>query len=168
MQALTKGMKTALLIVYLVPAVVFRPYLQPAMIMTAIPFGIVGAVIGHLIMGYSLSLISFFGIVALSGVVVNDSLVLIDLANRKQRLGQSGYAAVVNAAVARFRPILLTTLTTFFRPHADDLRDFPPGPVSCSHGYFPWLRHPLCHRHHPGSGTVPVPDPARYTYTDDR
>ena len=65
-------------------------------------------------MGYSLSLVSFFGIVALSGVVVNDSLVLIDLANRKRNLGQNGYAAVVNAAVSRFRPILLTTLTTFF------------------------------------------------------
>jgi multidrug efflux pump subunit AcrB len=114
MQALAKGMATALLLVYVLLAVVFRSYIQPAIIMTAIPFGIVGAVLGHLIMGYSLSLISFFGIVALSGVVVNDSLVLIDLANRKQILGQTGYAAVVNAAVSRFRPILLTTLTTFF------------------------------------------------------
>lgn len=114
MQALAKGMATALLLVYVLLAVVFRSYAQPAIIMTAIPFGIVGAVMGHLIMGYSLSLVSFFGIVALSGVVVNDSLVLIDLANRKQNLGQNGYAAVVNAAVSRFRPILLTTLTTFF------------------------------------------------------
>jgi multidrug efflux pump subunit AcrB len=114
MQALAKGMGTALLLVYVLLAVVFRSYVQPAIIMTAIPFGIVGAVMGHLIMGYSLSLVSFFGIVALSGVVVNDSLVLIDLANRKRNLGQNGYAAVVNAAVSRFRPILLTTLTTFF------------------------------------------------------
>ena len=114
MQALARGMATALLLVYVLLAVVFRSYVQPAIIMTAIPFGIVGAVMGHLIMGYSLSLISFFGIVALSGVVVNDSLVLIDLANRKQVLGHNGYAAVVNAAVSRFRPILLTTLTTFF------------------------------------------------------
>ncbi len=114
MQALARGMATALLLVYVLLAVVFRSYIQPAIIMTAIPFGIVGAVLGHLIMGYSLSLISFFGIVALSGVVVNDSLVLIDLANRKRMEGQTGYAAVVNAAVSRFRPILLTTLTTFF------------------------------------------------------
>jgi multidrug efflux pump subunit AcrB len=114
MQSLFSGMMVALLLVYVLLAVVFRSYLQPAIIMTAIPFGIVGAVIGHLFMGYSLSLISFFGIVALSGVVVNDALVLIDLANRKQASGQSNYAAVVNAAVSRFRPILLTTLTTFF------------------------------------------------------
>jgi multidrug efflux pump subunit AcrB len=114
MQALARGMGTALLLVYVLLAVVFRSYIQPAIIMTAIPFGVVGAVLGHLIMGYSLSLISFFGIVALSGVVVNDSLVLIDLANRKHREGQTGYAAVVNAAVSRFRPIILTTLTTFF------------------------------------------------------
>ena len=107
-------MATALLLVYVLLAVVFRSYIQPAIIMAAIPFGIVGAVLGHLVMGYSLSLVSFFGIVALSGVVVNDSLVLIDLANRKRNLGQTGYAAVVNGAVSRFRPILLTTLTTFF------------------------------------------------------
>lgn len=114
MQALARGMATALLLVYVLLAVVFRSYIQPAIIMTAIPFGIVGAVMGHLLMGYSLSLVSFFGIVALSGVVVNDALVLIDLANRKHRRGQRSYAAVVNAAVSRFRPILLTTLTTFF------------------------------------------------------
>jgi multidrug efflux pump subunit AcrB len=114
LQALAQGMAAALLMVYVLLAVVFKSYIQPAIIMTAIPFGIVGAVLGHLIMGFSLSLLSFFGIVALSGVVVNDSLVLIDLANRKQLLGQTGYAAVVNAAVGRFRPILLTTLTTFF------------------------------------------------------
>ncbi len=114
MQALARGMGTALLLVYVLLAVVFRSYIQPAIIMTAIPFGIVGAVMGHLVMGYSLSLVSFFGIVALSGVVVNDALVLIDLANRKHSQGQSNYAAVVNAAVSRFRPILLTTLTTFF------------------------------------------------------
>lgn len=114
MQALFSGMMVALLLVYVLLAVAFRSYVQPGIIMAAIPFGIVGAVMGHLIMGYSLSLISFFGIVALSGVVVNDALVLIDLANRKRRRGQNSYAAVVNAAVSRFRPILLTTMTTFF------------------------------------------------------
>ncbi len=113
-QALAKGMMIALLVVYILLAVVFRSYFQPVIIMMAIPFGVVGAIIGHLLMGYSLSLISFFGIVALSGVVVNDSLVLIDLANRKRKEEHTPYAAVINAAVARFRPILLTTLTTFF------------------------------------------------------
>ncbi len=114
MQALARGMVVAMLLVYVLLAVAFRSYIQPAIIMTAIPFGIVGAVIGHLFMGYSLSLISFFGIVALSGVVVNDALILIDLANRKRLEGQNSYAGVVNAAVSRFRPILLTTMTTFF------------------------------------------------------
>jgi multidrug efflux pump subunit AcrB len=81
--------------------------------MISIPFGIVGAVAGHLIMGYSLSIISMFGIVALSGVVVNDSLVLIDFANRKKLAGLHKHYAVRQAAIHRFRPVLLTTLTTF-------------------------------------------------------
>ena len=81
--------------------------------MSAIPFGIVGAVIGHLIMGYSLSVLSMFGVVALCGVVVNDSLVLIDFANRKERSGMKRWDAVHQAGIQRFRPIILTTLTTF-------------------------------------------------------
>jgi multidrug efflux pump subunit AcrB len=70
-------------------------------------------VAGHLIMGYSLSVLSLFGIVALSGVVVNSSLVLIDFANRQRRRGRPAFDAVLDAAVQRFRPIILTTLTTF-------------------------------------------------------
>jgi multidrug efflux pump subunit AcrB len=82
--------------------------------MCCIPFGLVGAVAGHIIMGYNLSLMSLFGIVALSGVVVNDSLVLIDFANRRQREeGKSPREAVQLAGIARFRAIILTTLTTF-------------------------------------------------------
>ena len=81
--------------------------------MLSIPFGIVGAVIGHLLMGFSLSVMSLFGVVALSGVVVNDSLVLIDFANRKQRTGLGRHQAVHEAGIHRFRPILLTSLTTF-------------------------------------------------------
>jgi multidrug efflux pump subunit AcrB len=73
---------------------------------------VVGAIVGHLVMGYSLSILSLFGIVALSGVVVNDSLVLIDFANRRKREGQNGHDAILGAALQRFRPILLTTLTT--------------------------------------------------------
>ncbi len=111
--ALLIGLGMAVLGVYALLAVPLRSYIQPLIIMVSIPFGIVGAVLGHLLMGYSLSLVSLFGIVALSGVVVNDSLVLIDCANGKRRLGQSALAAIHQAGVQRFRPILLTTVTTF-------------------------------------------------------
>ena len=95
-------------------AIPFRSYVQPLIVMVSIPFGIIGAVIGHLVMGYSLSILSMFGIVALSGVVVNDSLILIDFANRGVReRGLSHRQAVLEAAIRRFRPIMLTTLTTF-------------------------------------------------------
>lgn len=114
MQSLVKGLMMAMFIIYALLAIPFKSYFQPAIIMLSIPFGIVGAVLGHLIMGYSLSIISMFGIVALSGVVVNDSLVLIDLTNRKRAGGLEANKSVVDAAIDRFRPILLTTLTTFF------------------------------------------------------
>ena len=81
--------------------------------MSAIPFGLVGAVIGHKCMGFNLSLLSMFGIVALTGVVVNDSLILIDLINRKRREEIDLTQVVRDSAVRRFRPIILTTLTTF-------------------------------------------------------
>lgn len=113
-RGLMRGFLLALGVIYAVLAIPFGSYIQPLIIMTAIPFGIVGAVFGHMAMGYALSLMSLMGIVALSGVVVNDSLVLIDYANQIAR--QSGGPAVrvmVTAAVRRFRPILLTTLTTF-------------------------------------------------------
>ena len=114
MAALVKGMVVALLLVYLLLAIPFRSYIQPVIIMVSIPFGIVGAIAGHLLMGYNLSLLSMFGIVALSGVVVNDALVLIDFANRKVKEGFTPYAAIVKAGTQRFRPIILTTMTTFF------------------------------------------------------
>ncbi len=113
MTSLYQGLGLALLVIYGLLAIPFRSYLQPAIIMFSIPFGIVGAVIGHLLLGYSLSVMSMFGVVALSGVVVNDSLVLIDFANRQRRSGASAFIAVVEAGALRFRPILLTTLTTF-------------------------------------------------------
>lgn len=104
----------ALFIIYALLAVPFRSYLQPAIVMAAIPFGIVGAILGHLVMGYGLSLISMFGIIALSGVVVNDSLVLIDATNRGRQDGLSAWDAIVFGGTRRLRPILLTSLTTFF------------------------------------------------------
>jgi len=113
MSSLIAGFGMAMLVIYALLAIPFRSYVQPAIIMVSIPFGIVGAVIGHLIMGYSLSIISMMGIVALAGVVVNDSLVLIDYANRQRKEGLTPHDAVHVAGVRRFRPILLTTLTTF-------------------------------------------------------
>ncbi len=112
-QSLLRGLMMALIVIYAMLAVPFNSYIQPIIIMISIPFGIVGAVIGHLLMGYSLSVMSLFGVVALSGVVVNDSLVLIDFANRKQRAGLGRHQAVREAGIHRFRPILLTSLTTF-------------------------------------------------------
>ncbi len=104
----------ALLAIYVMLAIPFRSYIQPLIVMVSIPFGIVGAFLGHLIMGYDLYIPSMFGIVALSGVVINDSLVLIDFANRRKREGKvSNRDAIRSAAIQRFRPVMLTTLTTF-------------------------------------------------------
>ncbi|MBG0775226.1 MAG: efflux RND transporter permease subunit [Desulfovibrionaceae bacterium] len=113
MDTLMRGLLMVLLAIYAMLAVPFRSYTQPLIIMVCIPFGVVGAVAGHLLMGYSLSLMSMFGLVALSGVVVNDSLVLIDFTNRKRRAGLPLLVAVQEAGIHRFRAILLTTLTTF-------------------------------------------------------
>lgn len=103
----------ALVIIYALLAIPFRSYTQPILVMVAIPFGAVGALLGHLMMGFSLSVVSLMGIIALSGVVVNDSLVLIDYANRQRRAGLDSLNAIIAAGTRRFRPILLTTLTTF-------------------------------------------------------
>ncbi len=110
--SLVKGLGLALFCVFALLAVPFKSYFQPLIIMLCIPFGMIGAVAGHVIMGYSLSVMSLFGLVAMSGVVVNDSLVLIDFANRLVRGGMPVVAAVRAAGIQRFRPILLTTLTT--------------------------------------------------------
>ena len=98
---------------YALLAIPFRSYLQPLLVLAAIPFGIVGAVAGHMIMGFGLSIISLLGMLALSGVVINDALVLIDYANRKRREGMAAREAIVAAATRRLRPIMMTTLTTF-------------------------------------------------------
>ncbi|MGO3055495.1 efflux RND transporter permease subunit [Halomonas sp. AOP43-A1-21] len=98
---------------YALLAIPFRSYLQPLLVLAAIPFGIVGAVMGHIIMGFGLSIISLLGMLALSGVVINDALVLIDYANRKRREGMAPREAIVAAATRRLRPIMMTTLTTF-------------------------------------------------------
>jgi len=104
----------ALMVMFTLLAVPFKSYVQPLVVMAAIPMGIVGAVGGHVLMGYEMSVISVFGVVALAGVVVNDSLVLIDATNRKRREGVTAQEAVIYGAARRLRPILLTSLTTFF------------------------------------------------------
>lgn len=113
MKTLTTGFIIALICIYFLLAIPFRSYTQPAIVMVSIPFGIVGAVLGHIAMGFNMSLMSMMGIIALSGVVVNDSLVLIDFANIRRREGLTPLQAIREAGRRRFRPILLTTLTTF-------------------------------------------------------
>lgn len=113
MESLIYGLLMALIAIYAMLAIPFNSYIQPIIVMACVPFGIVGAVLGHLLMGYSLSVMSMFGVVALSGVVINDSLVMIDFANRKRRAGAGSLEAIHDAGIQRFRPIMLTTLTTF-------------------------------------------------------
>jgi multidrug efflux pump subunit AcrB len=111
--ALGKGFGFALLGIFALLAVPLRSYIQPLIIMSAIPFGIVGAILGHLFYGTDMTIVSGLGIVALAGVVVNDSLILVDYINRKRRLGLPVLTAVREGCLARFRPILLTSMTTF-------------------------------------------------------
>ena len=111
-QSLWGGFALAMMIIYALLAMAFNSYLQPLIVMLAIPFGIVGAVIGHILLGYDLSLVSLMGVIALSGVVVNDSLIMVDYANRR-REDQPVFEAIREAGIRRFRPIMLTTLTTF-------------------------------------------------------
>ncbi|MEE4294931.1 MAG: efflux RND transporter permease subunit, partial [Xanthomonadales bacterium] len=111
---LVKGAMFALFLIYALMAIPLRSYTQPLIIMSVIPFGTIGALVGHLILDIQVSMLSFFGIIALAGVVVNDSLILVDFVNRERREGVPLAQAVTDAASKRFRPILLTSLTTFF------------------------------------------------------
>jgi len=110
---LRSGFSIAMLLIYALLAIAFGSYSQPLIVMTAIPFGIVGAVIGHILLGYDLSLVSLMGVIALSGVVVNDSLIMIDYANKRRKEGDPIYKSIHEAGLRRFRPIILTTMTTF-------------------------------------------------------
>ncbi len=112
--SLASSLMVAMLAMYALMAVAFRSYLQPLVVLSAVPFGMFGAVIGHLVMGYDLSFLSVFGLVALSGVVVNDSLVLIDAVNQLRREGLGVIESVVGGVTRRVRPVILTSLTTFF------------------------------------------------------
>jgi multidrug efflux pump subunit AcrB len=110
--SLFAGFGVALVGIYGIIAVVFRSYMQPFIVMSVIPFAIFGAIIGHLIMGISVQLLSMIGVVALAGIVVNDSLILVDFVNRRLREGAPLLEAVVQGGRARLRAILLTTITT--------------------------------------------------------
>ena len=107
------GFLLALFAIYALLAIPFRSYLQPLVIMSTIPFAWIGAIIGHLLLSIQLGLLSIFGLVGLSGVIVNDALVMLDFANEKAAEGEDWNDALVHAGQVRFRPILLTSLTTF-------------------------------------------------------
>jgi len=113
MRSLGRGFLLAILVIYALLAIPFGSYTKPLIVMAAIPFGIVGAVLGHLALGLKISVMSVAGIVGLSGVVVNDSLVMIDFIEKRLQQGMPAREAVVDGAKARFRPIFLTSLTTF-------------------------------------------------------
>ncbi|MBI1674865.1 efflux RND transporter permease subunit [Shewanella sp. NKUCC05_KAH] len=113
MVGLMQGFFFALFTIYALMAVPLKSYSQPLIIMSVIPFGIIGALFGHLIQGLAMSVLSLCGIVALAGVVVNDSLILVDFVNRAREQGQSVRQAAVDSGCYRFRAIILTSLTTF-------------------------------------------------------
>ncbi len=110
--SLFKGFIIAVLGIYLLLATQLRSYVQPLVILTALPFGMVGAILGHLVMDLPITLLSLFGMVALSGIVVNDSIILLDFINRAIREGTPLAQAVEESGKARFRPVILTSLTT--------------------------------------------------------
>lgn len=114
LESLAVGFGFALFGIYALLAIPFKSYTQPIIVMLSIPFGIIGAILGHLLLGYEMSIVSMFGIVALAGVVVNDSLVLVVTANKNVEEGLSVMDAIIDAAKRRFRPIMLTSFTTFF------------------------------------------------------
>ena len=107
------GFIFALIVMYVLMAIPLKSYLQPLIIMSVIPFGIVGAVLGHVVMRTELSIMSMCGFVALAGVVVNDSLLMVDYVNRNRKTSSNLLEAAVSAGAVRFRAILLTSLTTF-------------------------------------------------------
>lgn len=111
--ALLGGIALVVFLIYTLLAIPFKSYLQPFLVMAVIPFGVCGAIIGHWLTLQPLSILSFLGVIALSGVVVNDSLVLVDYVNRNRDSGHDLHEAVYSSGRARFRPILLTSLTTF-------------------------------------------------------
>jgi multidrug efflux pump subunit AcrB len=113
--SLSMGVIIVLFAIYCLLALPLKSYIQPILVMSVIPFGIIGAIIGHWIMGVTLTILSVLGLLALIGVVINDSLVLVDFINQRHRNGgEALLSAVKRAGVVRFRPVMLTSITTFF------------------------------------------------------
>ena len=106
------GFPLAVLGIFIIIATIFRSYVQPFIILFTVPFGIIGAIIGHLVLGYDLSMMSMFGMVALTGVVVNDAIVLIERINENMACGMPFFDAILHGGMRRFRAIFLTTLST--------------------------------------------------------
>lgn len=112
-ESLTVGLIFVFFIIYCLLAIPFKSYIQPIIVMSVIPFGAIGAIMGHWIMGMDLTIMSLLGMMALIGVVVNDSLVLVDFINKRRLANESLDDAVLTAGRSRFRPVMLTSLTTF-------------------------------------------------------
>ena len=113
--SLAFGIIIVLFAIYCMLALPLKSYVQPLLVMSIIPFGMIGAVLGHWLMGQTLTILSMLGLMALTGVVINDSLVLVDFINQRRRsTGEKLLLAVERAGVVRFRPVMLTSLTTFF------------------------------------------------------
>ena len=112
MQKLYLGFPLAVVGIFIIIATIFRSYIQPLVIMITVPFGMCGAVVGHILLGYDITMLSIFGLVALAGVVVNDAIVLIECINNYIADGEPFYEAVRQGGTRRFRAIFLTTITT--------------------------------------------------------
>ena len=113
LSAMATYMGLAMLVIYALMAIAFRSYGQPLLVLTAVPFGIMGAIFGHMILNWEISMLSLLGVIACAGVVVNDNLVLIDRINQLRATGHGVVEALLQAGEDRFRPIILTSLTTF-------------------------------------------------------
>ncbi|MCH8294730.1 efflux RND transporter permease subunit [Candidatus Poribacteria bacterium] len=111
---LWKLFSIGILLIYLILGTQFKSYIQPLIILCAVPFGIIGAMVGLLVVNATLSMVAMFGIVALAGIVVNDSIVLIDFINRYREKGYNRWRAILKGGHVRLRPIVLTTITTVF------------------------------------------------------
>ena len=113
MAEFAKNFVISLFVIYALMAIPLKSYLQPLIVMSVIPFGLIGALIGHYILGYAVSSVTIMGLVALTGVVVNDGIILVDYVNKEVAAGANRRDAATAAGAARFRAILLTSLTTF-------------------------------------------------------
>jgi multidrug efflux pump subunit AcrB len=110
--SLNRDFLIAVLLIFVMLAGLFRSYTQPLVVLSAVPFGVIGAVTGHFIMGYPLTILSLIGLVALTGIAVNDALILVNFINKEIAAGRQVFEAVINGGRRRMRPILLTSMTT--------------------------------------------------------